>query len=203
MAVMHPRIETRIETLAGPALHPHLAAVARLRALVFREWPYLYEAEHGYEARYLRAYAESPGAAVILALAGAEPVGAATCQPMAEASQSVLEAAAGAGIDPATTCYFGESVLLPEWRGQGIGVGFFAAREAHARSLGLRRATFCAVRRVVDDPRCPPGYTPLDGFWRRRGYAPVPGMVALMSWREVGQDGEAPHELDFWAKDLP
>jgi GNAT superfamily N-acetyltransferase len=196
-------IQHRIETVTAGALQPHLGAVARLRAIVFRDWPYLYEAQEGYEAGYLRSYAESPGAAVILALAGEEPVGAATCQPMAEAGRAVLEAAAKAGMDPATTCYFGESVLLPEWRGRGIGVAFFAAREAHARSLGLRRAAFCAVRRAPFDPRRPAGHEPLDAFWRKRGYVPVPGMAAHMMWREVGSEAEMPHILDFWARDLP
>ncbi|WP_201305991.1 GNAT family N-acetyltransferase [Roseomonas harenae] len=196
-------IQHRIETVTAGALQPHLGTVARLRAIVFRDWPYLYEAQEGYEAGYLRSYAESPGAAVILALAGEEPVGAATCQPMVEAGRAVLEAAAKVGMDPATTCYFGESVLLPEWRGRGIGVAFFAAREAHARSLGLRRAAFCAVRRAPSDPRRPAGHEPLDAFWRKRGYVPVPGMAAHMMWREVGSEAEMPHILDFWARDLP
>ncbi|MFH5923659.1 GNAT family N-acetyltransferase [Roseomonas xinghualingensis] len=195
--------QNRIETVTGDALRPHLQAVARLRAIVFRDWPYLYDAEAGYEASYLRAYAESPGAAVILALRGGEPIGAATCQPMAEAGRDVLDSAAGASLDPATTCYFGESVLLPEWRGRGIGLAFFHAREAHARALGLRRAAFCSVRRDPADPRRPAGHEPLDAFWRKRGYAPVPGMAATMQWREVGGTGEIPHILDFWAKDLP
>ncbi|MBP0445643.1 GNAT family N-acetyltransferase [Roseomonas sp. SSH11] len=197
-----PEPEHRIQTVAGEALRPHLAAVARLRAVVFRDWPYLYDAAEDYEARYLRAYSESPGAAVILALAGEEPVGAATCQPMQEAGRAVLEAAAAAGMDPTNTCYFGESVLLPEWRGRGIGVAFFAAREAHARALGLRRAAFCAVRRDAADPRRPATHQPLDAFWHKRGYAPVPGMAATMEWREVGGTAEIPHRLDFWARDL-
>ena len=43
--------------------------------------------------------------------------------------------------------YFGESVLLPEYRGQGIGHAFFDAREEHARAEGANAACFASVIR--------------------------------------------------------
>jgi len=43
---------------------------------------------------------------------------------------------AAVGIDPAGVFYLSESVLLPAWRGQGVGHAFFDAREAHARQRG-------------------------------------------------------------------
>ncbi len=191
--------ELQIITLTGEALAPHLPALARLRAAVFAQWPYLYEAAEGAEARYLQSYAASPGAAIALALAGDTTIGAATCQPMAEASTAVR----AAGLDPATHCYFGESVLLPEYRGRGLGVAFFAAREAHARALGLANAAFCAVVRNANDPRRPASYTPLDAFWRKRGYTPRPEISAIMQWAEPGDTGrETPHSLSFWTKAL-
>jgi hypothetical protein len=48
----------------------------------------------------------------------------------------------------------------------------------------------------------PPGYRPLDSFWRRRGYAPVPGLVATYSWRDLGTTEETPKQLQFWMKPL-
>ncbi len=39
------------------------------------------------------------------------------------------------GYDPAEVFYLGESVLLSEYCGRGIGVRFFEQREAHARAL--------------------------------------------------------------------
>ena len=191
--------ELQIITMTGANLAPHVAALARLRAAVFAHWPYLYEAPPGAEERYLRSYAQSPGAAIVLARDGDTPVGAATCQPMEEASAAVR----AAGLDPATHCYFGESVLLPDYRGRGVGVAFFAAREAHARALGLAHAAFCAVVRNVNDPRRPAEYTPLDGFWHKRGYTPRPEISAIMRWAEPGDAGrETPHSLSFWTKAL-
>ncbi len=193
----------RFETLRGDALHPLLPALARLRITVFRAWPYLYEGDEAYEADYLRAYADAPGSAAIIAFDGETPVGAATCEPMTDTHAGVRTAFAAAGKNPAEYCYFGESVLLPAYRGQGAGVRFFELREAHARTLRLARATFCAVRRSADDPRRPAGYVPLDRFWHNRGYAPSPGVSCSLSWRETGTENETSHILDFWERTLP
>lgn len=192
----------RLVTLTGAAARPHLAALAALRAEVFREYPYLYAGDAQTEARHLASYTEGKDAALVVALDGETAVGVATCQPMAEAHGEVRAAFARAGRDIATTCYFGESVLRAAYRGQGAGVGFFTAREAHARTLGLATACFCAVIRNAHDPRRPAAYTPLDAFWRKRGYTHHPELSCVMRWREVEDDRETPHVLSFWVKEL-
>ena len=40
------------------------------------------------------------------------------------------------------------------------------------------------------------GYRPLDSFWRARGYAPLPGVIAEFSWKDV--DGREPSFLFFF-----
>lgn len=191
--------ELQIITVTGEALRAHVADLSRLRLSVFAEWPYLYDGEEGEEERYHGDYAGSPGAAMVLARSGGAVVGAATCQPMAEAAPCVR----GCGLDAATHAYFGESVLLPEYRGRGVGVAFFEKREAHARALGLANAAFCAVVRNPNDPRRPADYVPLDGFWRKRGYRPRPEISCIMHWSEPGDAGlERPHSLAFWTKPL-
>ncbi|NKC31310.1 GNAT family N-acetyltransferase [Roseomonas sp. BU-1] len=190
------------ETLSGPALHPLLPALAGLRIAVFRDWPYLYDGDGDYEQRYLRAYADAPGAAIVVARAGDRVVGAATCEPMEQAHAPVIACFRDAGLDPARTCYFGESVLLAPWRGRGAGVRFFQEREAHARRLGLGEAAFCAVLRDPADPRCPPGHVPLDAFWSNRGYQRRPGLVVRFDWKEVGAAAETSHDLVFWTRSL-
>lgn len=200
---MHGDEPLRVETCTGAALRPLLPALARLRIAVFREWPYLYDGSEGHEADYMHTYANSPRAAVIVAFAGEEPVGAATCLPLADEGEGVKAPFLARGLDPARVFYFGESVLLPGLRGRGLGVRFFAGREAHARAVSEAEfACFCAVERAPDDPRRPPGYVPLDGFWRHRGYQPMPGMTCTMHWREVGHTEEMPHQLNFWGRAL-
>ena len=198
-----PPAPLTFETLSGAALTARLDALAGLRIRVFREWPYLYDGDPAHEARYLAAYAQSPGALVVAASTPqGEAVGMATCQPGQEASAKLRASWAAAGLDVAELCYFGESVLLPKYRGQGAGVRFFQEREAHARRLGLSIAAFCSVVRNENDPRRPRDYTPLDGFWDNRGYEARPDISTVMSWREVDDTRETPHVLSFWIKKL-
>lgn len=194
---------TRIRILAGAEVAPHLEDLARLRIAVFRDFPYLYDGDADYERGYLATYARNPGSVFVLALDGDAVVGAATGLPMAGEPETVRGPWLQAGVDPASVFYFGESVLLPRWRGQGIGHAFFDAREAHARALGGFSLTcFCAVERPADHPLRPPGWRQLDGFWSARGYARQPQLACTMRWREVGQAAESDHRLVFWSRPL-
>lgn len=189
----------RIETVSGNAITALLPELARLRAVVFRDWPYLYDAGDSYESDYLRSYSKAHGSAIVVAMDGETAVGASTCLPMPLASPDVQTPFVQHGWDLSRLCYFGESVLLPEYRGRGIGVAFFAAREAHARSFtDAEFATFCAVRRPNDHPARPACAQPLDAFWRKRGYRKQSDLTCRMSWKEVGHEGEQVHDLDFW-----
>lgn len=193
----------RIETLRGAAIGPVLADLARLRSTVFRAWPYLYEGDGGYESEYLRRYVTSAHAAVVVARDGEAIVGAATCLPLAEETAAVAAPFRARGWPLERFFYFGESVLLEAYRGRGIGVAFFAAREAVARGVaGIDFACFCGVVRPADHPARPVDYVPLDTFWGKRGYAPCPGLVCTMSWRDVGESGESEKPLQFWARSL-
>lgn len=127
-------------------------------------------------------------------------VGASTCLPMAAEIGSVQQPFLDAGVDVSTIFYFGESVLERAYRGRGIGVAFFEAREAQAE--GYEMTAFCAVERPDDHPLRPKDYVPLHDFWRHRGYRPRPDLVCTMSWRDIGEPRETVKSLRFWTKDL-
>lgn len=187
----------------GAALAPLLPALARLRVTVFRSWPYLYDGSEAYEARYLQTYVNAPGAGVAVAQDGSAVVGASTCLPMSEASQDVQAPFLAAGLRLNDFFYFGESVLVAAYRGQGIGVKFFELREARARALGQARfCTFCAVRRPTDHKLRPPGATALDGFWSHRGYVKHAALSAEMSWKDIDEPAESAKPMIFWLKSL-
>lgn len=191
-----------VTALRGSELLPLLDDVARLRIGVFNAWPYLYEGSLDYERDYLADYASTADAVCVVARAGGEVVGASTGLPLLDDGPAFRQPFEAAGIDPAQVFYFGESVLLPAWRGRGIGHAFFDAREVHARALGRFAMTaFCAVDREADDPRRPPGHRDNDAFWHKRGYACRPGMTMQLHWRETGR-GEVLHPLTFWTRTL-
>lgn len=195
--------DIRIEVTRGAHLTSVIPAIARLRTDVFRDWPYLYDGDPASEERYLATYAESLRAGVVLARAGEEIVGASTCLPLSDETDNVKAPFVAHGWDPARFFYYGKSVLQHEFRGRGIGVAFFTAREAHARAVSdCNFAVFCGVVRSPDHPARPPDYVPLDDFWMRRGFTRRPDLICKMAWKEVGADHELDHDLVFWMKSL-
>ncbi|MFN3275850.1 MAG: GNAT family N-acetyltransferase [Paracoccus sp. (in: a-proteobacteria)] len=192
-------VTTRV--LTGEALAAALEDVARLRIAVFRDFPYLYDGDADYERDYLRAY-QSPGAVVVAALDGTRIVGAATGAPMSDHAADFAQAFADRPEPLDRIFYCAESVLLRDYRGHGIGHAFFDAREAHARDLGARFSAFCSVIRPEDHPARPADYRALDPFWRKRGYAPLPGVLAHFGWKDLGEADETEKTLQFWMRAL-
>lgn len=194
--------QAQLKLVTGDAVAPWLDAVARLRMTVFRQWPYLYDGDMDYERDYLATYAASPRSVFVVAVDGEAVVGASTGIPLEDESGEFRAPFEACGLDPARVFYCGESVLLPGYRGQGIGHAFFDHREAHAHALGgFDCIAFCAVDRAEDDPRRPPHDRGHQAFWRKRGYARQDGMVMQLIWNEL-ERGETPHRLTFWTRPL-
>lgn len=186
----------------GAELEPYLEALGMLRIRVFREYPYLYDGSLEYEREYLRCYVNSPHGLVVLAFDDNQPVGATTCLPVEHEGPEFQKAFLRAGYDLREICYFGESILLPEYRGQGIGKEFFRRREAHSQSLGgIRYTAFCAIDRPKDHPSRPSDYRPLDAFWLSQGYIRHPELTCELTWKELTEESESAKTLTFWLKD--
>ncbi|MEL7097328.1 MAG: GNAT family N-acetyltransferase [Pseudomonadota bacterium] len=192
----------QVRRLTGQALDDAIEEVARLRIRVFAEWPYLYDGDLAYEARYLQAFRASPQATIVGAYDGDWLVGAATGAPLTDHADDFRAAWDSTGIPLENVFYCAESVLSPRYRGRGIGHRFFDLREEYAASQGFTRVAFCAVIRPEDHPARPSEYTPLDAFWRGRGYAPMDGVVANFSWKDLGDARESVKPLQFWMKRL-
>lgn len=192
-----------VKSVTGPDILPVLPDLSRLRMIVFRDWPYLYEGTLEYEQKYLEKFAKAKGAVVVCAYDGDQMVGASTGAPMIEHADEFGEPFKKAGYDISKIFYCGESVLLKSHRGHGLGHAFFDGREAQARKLGgFEYSSFCRVVRPDDHPLKPKDYAPLDPFWRKRGYEPVEGIVATYDWQDIDQPGETTHQMQFWMKKL-
>mgnify|MGYP002621177398 FL=1 len=176
--------------------------LARLRIEVFRDFPYLYDGDLDYERRYLDTYLAEDGAAIFGAFDAGTLVGAATASPLANHFEEFAKPFAERGLDVADFYYFGESVLQKRYRGQGVGVRFFEERERAAIEDGFSSCIFSAVIRPRDHPLRPADYTPLDAFWRKRGYRRLDGFVTGFSWRDVGETEETQKPMEFWIKQL-
>ncbi len=204
-----------IKTVTGDQFAHWIEPVAELRIQVFREFPYLYDGDVAYERRYLTQYQQSSSSVLVLALDVSENsgsaedkqgevgrvVGASTGLPLLDADPAFQAPFKAAGMDLNSIYYFGESVLLPEYRGMGIGHRFFDEREQAARNQGFAITTFCAVVRPPDHPLKPAGYHPHDVFWSKRGYQCRPDLECEFPWLDLDQDRETPKTMRFWLRD--
>lgn len=191
-----------LRRLEGINLSSALMEIAQLRIEVFREWPYLYQGDLDYERRYLQPYVDSEHAIVIGVYDGDRLVGVSTGTPMVDHSDDFAAGFAKTDYTLEQIFYCAESILLPPYRGKGIGHRFFDAREAHAKQLGFRFSAFCAVERGKDHPARPSSYRPLDGFWRSRGYAPLPEVIAHFAWKDIDDRVETVKPMQFWIKSI-
>lgn len=192
-----------LTVVSGAEVLPWIPHLAALRVAVFREFPYLYEGSPDDEQRYLAAYVKASRACLVLARDGDQVVGASSAIAMEEETDEVQAPFLDAGIEPSEIIYFGESILLPAYRGQGIGGRFFDEREAWAANQpGRTLLTFCAVQRPPDHPQRPVAFRPLDGFWRRRGYEERPDLETVFRWRTVGDPEESAHRMRFWTREI-
>lgn len=177
--------------------------LAGLRIAVFRDYPYLYEGSVAYEKSYLQTYLRSDRSFLFAVYDGREMVGATTCIPLEDETAEIRKPFEEAGFDVASVFYFGESILLPAYRGRGLGHRFFDEREAHARIFGqFALCCFCSVDRGENHPLKPADYRPNDAFWLKRGYREEPTLQSLMEWPDLGETASTPKNMIFWTKPI-
>ncbi|GGH55199.1 GNAT family acetyltransferase [Dyadobacter endophyticus] len=177
--------------------------LARLRIAVFRDYPYLYEGSVEYEKGYLQTYLQSGHSFLFAVYDGNTMIGATTCIPLKDETAEIRKPFEDAEFDAGAICYFGESILLPAYRGLGLGHRFFDEREAHARSLGgVKTCCFCSVDRGENHPLKPAGYRSNDAFWLKRGYRQEPALQSIMEWPDLGESVSTPKTMIFWTKPL-
>lgn len=192
-----------VEKYSGSEGRVIVDGLAELRLKVFWDFPYLYEGTLEYEKNYLETYFKARHSFILIVKDEGKIVGASTGIWADEEEESFKKPFMEFGLNPKEVFYFGESVLLPEYRGVGLGKIFMRERENYARALGfIKTLSFCAVERPADHPLKPADYRPLDEFWKSRGFSPAPGMFAEYSWKDRGEVEESKKKLNFWLKNI-
>ncbi len=187
----------------GAAIASVFDDLAQLRIAVFKAFPYLYEGSIDYEKEYLKVYSESKNTFLFAVYDGNKMVGATTCIPLIDETPEVQEPFINAGIELESVFYFGESILLSDYRGLGLGHRFFDEREAHARSFSTCKITsFCSVVREENHPLRPSDYQTLDKFWIKRGYNKETSLKSTFEWLDIGEQHSTQKEMIYWTKQL-
>ncbi len=191
----------RLESFTGSSAKPYISELAQLRMKIFRDFPYLYEGDLAYEEKYLSTYLDSPDSFLAIVFDDTKVVGATTAIPLAQETEAFKKPFAEHGYDLSKIFYFGESLLYPQYRGQGIGVKFFEVREAQAKKYNAKLTTFCAVERPDSHLLKPVIYQPLHAFWRKRGYERQANLYTRYSWKDLGDNEETYKPMVFWTKE--
>lgn len=134
-----------VRSLTRDEIPRWLDELATLRLAIFRTWPYLYEGDLDYERGYLHPYQQSDDALVIAALHDDRLIGFSTAIPLEEQSAEFTAPFAGRPEPLDSVLYGGELMLLPFYRGRGLGDRFFDLREKKGRKPGA-----CAYRLLFD-----------------------------------------------------
>lgn len=189
--------------LRGQEIAPYLSDLANLRITVFHDFPYLYAGDLEYEKWYLNTYLNCSESVMVTVFDGSKVVGASTAIPLSFEMDEFKKPFIAQGFNVDKIFYFGESVLLPAYRGKGIGKRFFMEREAAANESGkYHLAAFCSVERSLNHPKRPPDYLPLNDFWQHRGFVRHPELMVMFPWQEIGEKTATDKPLIFWLKEL-
>ncbi len=192
----------RISTLTGPDLEAALPQLGALRIEVFRDYPYLYDGSLDYEQSYLQALIHSRDSIIVAAAESGKIVGCATGSALEGHHEEFATPFREHGFNPREIFYCSESGLLPSHRGRGLGHTFFDRRETHAKARGYKSSAFCGVIRPDDHALRPATYSPLDAFWKKRGYRKAEGITAMFRWKDIDQPHETQHPMQFWMREL-
>lgn len=189
--------------LTGWAFQSVFDDLAALRIAVFRDFPYLYEGTVVYEKNYLETYARADRSFLLAVYDGDRMVGATTALPIRDETAEVRQPFEQLGYDLDTIFYFGESILLPAYRGLGLGHRFFDEREGYARQFSQYiTACFCAVQRPDNHPLRPQNYKPLDKFWMKRGYWQDTSLKSTFTWLDRMESVETAKPMIYWTRRL-
>jgi diketogulonate reductase-like aldo/keto reductase len=99
--------------------------------------------------------------------------------------------------------YFGELVLLPDYRGQGIGINLLSKMEQVVREEGtFTQITLSAIEKSADDHQRPANYISSDSIFLKQGFIPHPELNFFIPWTERGSKELVDHRMSYWIKDL-
>ncbi|MCK6599210.1 MAG: GNAT family acetyltransferase [Bdellovibrionaceae bacterium] len=195
-------MDLSVKVFHSEAANEYLESLAILRVEVFKSFPYLYLGDIEYEKKYLQRYVKSSSFVLVGVFDGLRMVGASTGLKLIEEDSNIQSSFVKAGISIESIFYFGESVLIENYRGRGIGNIFFHEREKKALTYPEVVTTcFCSVVRESNHPLRPSTYVPLDVFWAKKGYNKQ-NFCCEMEWKDIDQEQVTKKELQFWLKKI-
>ena len=198
------------QLFTGPEILPHIDALAKLRIQIFREYPYIYDGDMAYEQHYLNKFVSAKDSFIAVLFESEKQqnpqkdnkvIGALTGLPLSLEDTHLKKPWRDGQQKIENIYYFSEILLLPEYRGKGLGRKLFEQGEAWvADKKSFAYFTLATVIRPNDHQLRPTGYQSLDPFWQRLGYQPRYDLIATIPWQDLNEAQESHKPMLFWEK---
>lgn len=191
----------------GEHIKKFISCVSQLRLDMFREFPYLYQGTYEYEKKYMEGYANNSKSMLGLAYAEKTLAGVFTGMPLISDSEIVKDSKLlfiANNIDPSSYYYYGEVLVLPQFRRLRLPNLLSSRMDFEAKNMGFDNACFMAVSRSDDHPLKPKEYVKPDKLWERYGYKKM-NLCAKYHWPTIHSDASVKDEeniLEYWHKPL-
>lgn len=189
----------KIDVYIGKEIEPFLDLLSEWRVKFFKEPPYLYVGTIESDKEHTRDYLVDERSTVAIARSEDQIVGISTGIPLNSQSNfiKVLQSLFRSNHkDPSSYYYFGEVMILPEYRGQGLTRKLFKAQEKLAVQWGYQNAALLTVVRE--------NYFDLDNMWQHLGYTKTE-MELIVNWPTIQKDGSvrnSDNRMPVWIKKL-
>ncbi|HEY2809907.1 MAG TPA: hypothetical protein VGJ00_00725 [Rhabdochlamydiaceae bacterium] len=195
--------DIHVRSFTGSSIKNYLHSIAKLLVQIFKEYPYLLDANIAQQAEYIKNVATYKESIAVLIFDNTTLVGASIGVPLIAEPARILQPFHARQTTIQDYYFFSASLLLKPYRGRGIGHHFFDVREAHVLHYKkYAHICFCAPQMSESDPDRPDDYLPLDDFWRKRGYIHHPDMHCRVPWQSINKQLPEEKQLSFWIKDL-
>jgi GNAT superfamily N-acetyltransferase len=188
------------EIYRGKEIDKIMDPLAQLRIGVFREYPYLYDGDLAEEQEYLSRYLDIKDSFVLMVFDKGQAIGATTASPLIEEYEDFRIAYEKGSINSKEVFYFGESMLIPAYRGLGLYKIFMRERQNAAKQRGAKMCSFLSVKRPEDHPLKPANYQDLKPIWSRYGFVEHPEIEPWYIWKDIDQPDKTKKTFSVWIK---
>ena len=196
-----------VEIYIGQDSTDYIDTISKLRVDVFKEYPYLYEGELCYEKNYMLGYTTDKQAMIAIARVDGKLAGVSTGIPLISNSEIVVDAKKvflQEKIEIGDYYYYGEVIVLPEYRGRGLTTKLYAAQNELIKSWGFKHVCILTVVREIDHPLKPVDYKSPEKMWEHLGFFRNK-LITDYHWPTIQADKsvkDIKNTLEFWTKQL-
>jgi ribosomal protein S18 acetylase RimI-like enzyme len=200
-------LSTTIDIFVGKETAKYIDIVSEWRIKLFREYPYLYVGDIEYEKKYMQGHATDKQAMIAIAKVDGMLAGFSTGFPLISDSEIVADVkklVSQAGDDIADYYYYGEIMVLPEFRGRGLASMLYTAQDNLIKSWEFKHVCISTVVQEENHPLKPAGYKSTEGMFEHMGFVKNKLMINY-PWPTIQHDQsikEVNHQLACWTKSL-